>query len=96
MPREIRMLLAAGGTGGHLFPGVAVAEVARREWGAEVLFVGTQHGMEKEIIPALGVCFALYPGGTVTRPELARGAALALGSVPGGQCGVADRARIFP
>ena len=61
MPREIRMLLAAGGTGGHLFPGVAVAEVARRECGAEVLFVGTQHGMEKEIIPPLGFALRFIP-----------------------------------
>ena len=61
MPREIRMLLAAGGTGGHLFPGVAVAEVARREFGAEVLFVGTQHGMEKEIIPPLGFALRFIP-----------------------------------
>jgi UDP-N-acetylglucosamine--N-acetylmuramyl-(pentapeptide) pyrophosphoryl-undecaprenol N-acetylglucosamine transferase len=61
MPRGIRMLLAAGGTGGHLFPGVAVAEVARRECGAEVLFVGTQHGMEKEIIPPLGFALRFIP-----------------------------------
>lgn len=61
MPREIRLLLAAGGTGGHLFPGVAVADVARREFGARVLFVGTQHGMEKEIIPPLGFALQFIP-----------------------------------
>jgi UDP-N-acetylglucosamine--N-acetylmuramyl-(pentapeptide) pyrophosphoryl-undecaprenol N-acetylglucosamine transferase len=58
MSRAVRMLFAAGGTGGHLFPGVAVAEAARRDVGAEILFVGTQHGMEKEMIPRLG--FALH------------------------------------
>ena len=61
MPREIRMLLAAGGTGGHLFPGVAVAEAAQREFGADVLFVGTQHGMEKEMIPRLGFALRFIP-----------------------------------
>jgi UDP-N-acetylglucosamine--N-acetylmuramyl-(pentapeptide) pyrophosphoryl-undecaprenol N-acetylglucosamine transferase len=61
MPREIRMLLAAGGTGGHLFPGVAVAEAAQREFGAEVLFVGTRHGMEKEVIPPLGFALRFIP-----------------------------------
>lgn len=61
MPRDIRMLLAAGGTGGHLFPGVAVAEAAQREFGAEVLFVGTQHGMEKEMIPRLGFALRFIP-----------------------------------
>ena len=51
MPRGIRLLLAAGGTGGHLFPGIAVAQVAQYETAAEVLFVGTAHGMEQEVIP---------------------------------------------
>jgi UDP-N-acetylglucosamine--N-acetylmuramyl-(pentapeptide) pyrophosphoryl-undecaprenol N-acetylglucosamine transferase len=55
------MVFAAGGTGGHLFPGVAVAEAARREIGAEILFVGTQHGMEKDMIPRLGFALELIP-----------------------------------
>jgi len=55
------MLFAAGGTGGHLFPGVAVAEAARREVGAEILFVGTQNGMEKEMIPRLGFALRFIP-----------------------------------
>ncbi|HEV8715377.1 MAG TPA: undecaprenyldiphospho-muramoylpentapeptide beta-N-acetylglucosaminyltransferase [Candidatus Binatia bacterium] len=61
MPRGIRLLLAASGTGGHLFPGIAVAEAARREIGAEVLFVGTASGMEKEVIPRLGFSLHLIP-----------------------------------
>jgi UDP-N-acetylglucosamine--N-acetylmuramyl-(pentapeptide) pyrophosphoryl-undecaprenol N-acetylglucosamine transferase len=61
MPRGIRLLLAASGTGGHLFPGIAVAEAARRGVGAEVLFVGTAGGMEKEVIPRLGFPLRLIP-----------------------------------
>lgn len=61
MPKAVRMLFAAGGTGGHLFPGVAVAEAARREIGAEILFVGTQHGMEKDMIPRLGFALEFIP-----------------------------------
>lgn len=61
MPRGIRLLLAAGGTGGHLFPGIAVAEAAQREVQAEVLFVGTASGMEKDVIPRLGFALRLIP-----------------------------------
>ena len=61
MPRGLRLLLAAGGTGGHLFPGIAVAEAAQREIGAEVLFVGTANGLEKEIVPRLGFPLRLIP-----------------------------------
>ncbi len=61
MPRAPRLLLAAGGTGGHLFPGVAVAECARRQADAAVLFVGTSGGMEKEVIPQLGFALRLIP-----------------------------------
>ena len=60
-PTGVRLLLAAGGTGGHLFPGIAVAQAAQREAAAEVLFVGTAHGMEQEVIPRLGFALQLIP-----------------------------------
>src|SRR5437773_4216560 len=61
MPKGMRLLLAAGGTGGHLFPGIAVAEAAQREAGAEVLFVGTASGIEKDVVPRLGFALRLIP-----------------------------------
>lgn len=61
MPKGIRFLLAAGGTGGHLFPGIAVAEAIRHAADAEVLFVGTASGMEKEVVPYLGFPLRLIP-----------------------------------
>jgi UDP-N-acetylglucosamine--N-acetylmuramyl-(pentapeptide) pyrophosphoryl-undecaprenol N-acetylglucosamine transferase len=61
MPKGLRLLLAAGGTGGHLFPGIAVAEAAQRETGAEVLFVGAEGGLEREVVPRLGFPLRLIP-----------------------------------
>ena len=51
----MRLLIAGGGTGGHLFPGVAIAEELRaREPGAAVRFVGTRRGIEARVLPELG------------------------------------------
>jgi UDP-N-acetylglucosamine--N-acetylmuramyl-(pentapeptide) pyrophosphoryl-undecaprenol N-acetylglucosamine transferase len=50
-----RLLIAGGGTGGHVYPAVAVAEeVLARNPKAEVIFIGTAHGMEARILPRLG------------------------------------------
>ncbi|MDX2093303.1 MAG: undecaprenyldiphospho-muramoylpentapeptide beta-N-acetylglucosaminyltransferase [Kofleriaceae bacterium] len=51
----MRLLIAGGGTGGHLFPGVAIAEELRaREPDAPVQFVGTKRGIEARVLPELG------------------------------------------
>jgi UDP-N-acetylglucosamine--N-acetylmuramyl-(pentapeptide) pyrophosphoryl-undecaprenol N-acetylglucosamine transferase len=51
----MRLLIAGGGTGGHLFPGVALAEELRaREPDAAVRFVGTARGIEARVLPELG------------------------------------------
>jgi UDP-N-acetylglucosamine--N-acetylmuramyl-(pentapeptide) pyrophosphoryl-undecaprenol N-acetylglucosamine transferase len=48
-------MIAGGGTGGHLFPGLALAEEFRkREAATEVVFVGTEQGIEAKIIPREG------------------------------------------
>jgi UDP-N-acetylglucosamine--N-acetylmuramyl-(pentapeptide) pyrophosphoryl-undecaprenol N-acetylglucosamine transferase len=51
----MRILIAGGGTGGHLFPGVAIAEELRaREPDAAIKFVGTRRGIEARVLPDLG------------------------------------------
>ena len=51
-----RIILSGGGTGGHIYPAVAVAEALKRRFGdgVEILFVGAEGKMEMEKVPALG------------------------------------------
>ncbi len=56
----MKVLFAAGGTGGHIFPAIAVAnEVLRRDSSSEVLFVGTARGLETRIVPEAGFQLSL-------------------------------------
>ena len=51
-----RIILSGGGTGGHIYPAVAVAEALKHKYGneVEILFVGAEGKMEMEKVPALG------------------------------------------
>lgn len=49
----MRVMIAGGGTGGHLFPGVALAERVKAA-GGEVCFVGTERGIEARVLPEAG------------------------------------------
>jgi len=49
-------MITTGGTGGHVFPGLAVAD-ALRERGANVFWLGTRDGMEATLVPKHGVAF---------------------------------------
>jgi len=51
----MRVLIAGGGTGGHLFPGIALAEeLVTRHHKNDVVFVGTERGLEARVVPAAG------------------------------------------
>jgi UDP-N-acetylglucosamine--N-acetylmuramyl-(pentapeptide) pyrophosphoryl-undecaprenol N-acetylglucosamine transferase len=59
----MKLIIAGGGTGGHLFPGIAVADeflAANPE--NQVLFVGTQRGIEARLLPKLGYPLSLISG----------------------------------
>jgi UDP-N-acetylglucosamine--N-acetylmuramyl-(pentapeptide) pyrophosphoryl-undecaprenol N-acetylglucosamine transferase len=56
------LLIAAGGTGGHLFPGIAVAdELRRRDPALRIVFVGTPRGLEARLVPQAGYPLVLLP-----------------------------------
>lgn len=51
----MKVLIAAGGTGGHIYPGIAVAqEIMRRDSQSQVRFVGTARGLETKLVPKAG------------------------------------------
>lgn len=52
----MRIVITAGGTGGHIYPAIAILEkIKEYEPGSEILYIGTTNRMEKDIIPKLGI-----------------------------------------
>lgn len=54
----MRLVLTGGGTGGHIYPALAIGrEIAEKEPGSELLYIGTKRGLESRIVPAQGLPF---------------------------------------
>ncbi len=78
------MMIAGGGTGGHLFPGIAVAEAARRrDPMTAILFVGSARGIEARVVPTSGFDVELLPGAPLRGRKL-MGKATALAALGAG------------
>ncbi|KAF0181932.1 MAG: UDP-N-acetylglucosamine--N-acetylmuramyl-(pentapeptide) pyrophosphoryl-undecaprenol [Nitrospirae bacterium] len=79
----MRVLIAGGGTGGHVFPGIAIAEELLQQGIAdEVVFAGTEHGLEAKILPQEGFqLHFLKAEGFVGKSPLKKIRALALFAV---------------
>lgn len=78
----MKVMIAGGGTGGHLFPGVALAqELRRRDPGTVVTFVGTERGIETRAVPKAGFSLELLPVSGLRRLGIG-GAALGLARLP--------------
>ncbi|NLY10008.1 MAG: undecaprenyldiphospho-muramoylpentapeptide beta-N-acetylglucosaminyltransferase [Tissierellia bacterium] len=55
----MRYILTGGGTGGHIYPALSIAkEILKRDIDAEILYIGTENGLEATIVPKEGIEFA--------------------------------------
>jgi UDP-N-acetylglucosamine--N-acetylmuramyl-(pentapeptide) pyrophosphoryl-undecaprenol N-acetylglucosamine transferase len=68
---NLKILIAGGGTGGHIIPALAVARELVARHGAEVLFVGTARGLETRLVPGAGFPLRLIEVGPLNRVSLA-------------------------
>jgi UDP-N-acetylglucosamine--N-acetylmuramyl-(pentapeptide) pyrophosphoryl-undecaprenol N-acetylglucosamine transferase len=67
---NLRVLIAGGGTGGHIIPALAVAHELVERYAAEVLFVGTARGMEIRLVPEAGFNLRLVDVGQLKNVSL--------------------------
>ena len=67
---EMKIILAGGGTGGHVIPALAIAEELRRR-GHQAAFVGTARGIETRLVPKAGFPLYLVKVGALNRVSLA-------------------------
>ncbi len=63
----MRVIVSGGGTGGHIYPALAVATCLRSQYGAEVLFLGSDDGLETQLVPAAGLPLATIKAGKLRR-----------------------------
>ncbi len=64
---SMRVLVSGGGTGGHIYPALAVAAQLRQEYQAEILYLGSDDGLETELAPAAGFALATVKAGKLRR-----------------------------
>lgn len=67
----MRAILAGGGTGGHVIPALAIANQLKKDYAAEVMFIGTARGIENRLVPAAGFPLQLVRVGALKNVSLA-------------------------
>src|SRR5579859_1640415 len=63
----MRVLVSGGGTGGHIYPALAIATSLRTQYNAEILFLGSDDGLEKELVPAAAIRLVTVKAGKLRR-----------------------------
>jgi len=66
----MRIIIAGGGTGGHVIPALAIAQQLKKQFGAEVLFIGTARGIETRLVPQAGFPLKLIQVGALKNVSL--------------------------
>lgn len=73
MKKKYRVIISGGGTGGHIFPAISIANTIRRRFpDAEILFVGAEDRMEMDKVPAAGYKIVGLPVSGFDRAHLLR------------------------
>jgi UDP-N-acetylglucosamine--N-acetylmuramyl-(pentapeptide) pyrophosphoryl-undecaprenol N-acetylglucosamine transferase len=67
----MRVIIAGGGSGGHVIPALAIANAIKSAYAAEICFVGTARGMETRLVPQAGYPLELIEVGQLNRVSLA-------------------------
>ena len=67
----MRVIIAGGGTGGHVIPALAIADALKSMYQADICFVGTARGMETRLVPQAGYALELIDVGQLNRVSLA-------------------------
>jgi len=65
----MRVIVAGGGTGGHVIPALAIAQELRSRYDAHVIFIGTSRGIETRLVPAAGFELHLIEVGGLNRVD---------------------------
>ena len=68
--KKPKILISGGGTGGHIFPALSIADACRRRFDADILFVGAEGRMEMERVPAAGYPIKALPVAGFNRKNL--------------------------
>src|SRR5256885_13494195 len=63
----MKILVSGGGSGGHIYPALAVASLLEKQYQVEVLYLGSDDGLENELAPAAGFPLSVIKAGKLQR-----------------------------